>query len=1034
MEVFLKRAENPFKEKIGEEKTQILFDSLKEALYLIPGEFSGSLGPEISKSLFNYSQGLTEIPAENVEGILEHFFIFTNSLKDLVNQNLKQVNQNIITRSKSELRNLSDLLKNFIEKAKNGEFLKGTKRFEEVLNFITGESLEATQMDELELFIKRSSENLAQKIGDEKAATFSKEVYKALLGIVDDFKGTVDSQIAKNLFKLSQDYHRYTPDTLENILNHFLLFTQALSDLGGMNRKQVDQEIIRRSKNTVGGLMDLFNIFLEKAKEGNLLVEVNNFDDIISYIFGIEEKRIKFTDVGGFLKRAEEKYILQLGEVKAGKLINDLLGAISEIPEEHGSYLGSDIARYLTKYSENMSNIESKEVEQKITRSLTFTRSLKDLNDLNQEEINQYIINRSKRKCRNLFELYKLFLETVKPTFIKSDVPSFDDIVNFTLGKYEGPKTIEEAPNVHTLMEIYQNEFSFVEEHYKWANAINIILPRFLEILKNDEGDKIFDQLWENSYPKQKIIDEFHQKIDELPRDDDKLFTIRLMNLLTRQIIKDKNLDKLLTGSVAMTILAKIYIEIYGGRNSMIRAIKLKQLLKEREFAIDDKKAKIDEQIEAIVKEDLKAIMRRVMSIRSIIPILTLKGYYIKTYDISEKDYPELFIDMFDDVSPLNDIGKEYLENIRRLNTLGNLSAIYYYIDLVRNFDKNYFREAEETPLDAIKKRDTLKEFNSMLFHLYDNLELSKFFDHKIEVADRLVFIYILKYLYEPLQKSFELIGNFLEEHKEFIKVKSMEFFLSNLKLREYKMSIEQIQEDIKNAASDGESENSEKMIRLKNMLEQQKSDISKFSLMDDLVNEAKKCMPILDARILFAKELFTFLEIIKYINPNLPAILPSYFENLADFTKEFDNIMNEVRRLKDQNLISPAEFYEINKAREVSTERISKFLSDGNFMEHIKKMSEDYDNIILYKEEIKRELIIEETEEFIEEINPLEKYFHKYNEALTAVPSTDNITKFMEAYSFWIKNQILPITYTKAEEVLLKMIFNDIQEEMSTI
>ena len=1033
MEVFLKRAENPFKEKIGEEKTQIGFDNLKEALYLIPGEFSGSLGPEISKTLFNYSQGLKEIPAENVEGILDHFFIFTNSLKDLANQNLKQANQNIIIRSKSELRNLSDLLKYFIEKAKNGEFLKGSKRFEDVLNFIAGESLETTQMDELELFIKRSSENLAQKIGEEKAATFSKELYNALQGIVDDFKGTVDSQIAKNMFKLSQDYYRYTPDIIENIMNHVLIFTLALSDLGGMDRKQVDQEIIRRSKNTVGGLMDLFNIFIEKAKEGILLEDFKSFDDIITHIFGSEEKRIKFTDVGGFLKRAEEKYITHLGEVKAQKLINDLLGAISEIPEEHGSYLGSDIARFLTKYSETMGNLESKEVEQKLTRSLIFTRSLKDLSDLNQEEINQYIINRSKRKCRNLFELYKLFLETAKPTFIKSEVPSFDDIVNFTLGKYEGPKTIEEAPNVHTLLESYHNEFSFVEEHYKWANAINIILPRFLEILKNDEGDKIFDQLWENSYPKQKIIDEFHQKIDDLPRDDDKLFTIRLMNLLTRQIIKDKNLDKLLTGSVAMTILAKIYIEIYGGRNSMIRAIKLKQILKEREFAIDDKKAKIDEQIEAIVKEDLKAIMRRVMSIRSIIPILTLKGYYIKTYDISEKDYPELFIDMFEDVSPLNDIGKEYLENIRRLNTLGNLSAIYYFIDLVRNFDKNYFREAEETPLDAIKKRDILKEFFSMLFHLYDNLELSKFFDHKIEVADRLVFIYILKYLYEPLQKSFELIGAFLEEHKEFIKVKSMEFFLSNLKLREYKMGIEQIQEDIKIAVSEGETENSEKMLRLKNMLEQQKSDISKFSLMDELVEEAKKSMPIMDARILYAKELFTFLDIIKYINPNLPAILPSYFENLGDFTKEFDIVLNKVKQLKDQNLISPGEFYEIDKARSISTERISKFISDPNFMEHIKKMREGYDKYVLFKDEIKTLITIEETDEIIEEINPLEKFFQKYNEALTAVKSTDTITKFMEAYSFWIKNQILPITYNKAEEILLKITFNNIQEEMIT-
>ena len=73
----------------------------------------------------------------------------------------------------------------------------------------------------------------------------------------------------------------------------------------------------------------------------------------------------------------------------------------------------------------------------------------------------------------------------------------------------------------------------------------------------------------------------------------------------------------------------------------------------------------------------------------------------------------------------------------------------------------------------------------------------------------------------------------------------------------------------------------------------------------------------------------------------------------------------------------------------------------------------------------------MEETEELIEEINPLEKYFHKYNEALTVVKSTDTLMKFMEAFNFWTKNQIIPVTYTKAEDVLIKIIFNKIQEEI---
>ena len=1034
MEVFLKRAENPFRDKIGEEKAQTFFEDLKNALYLLPGEFSDSLGPEIPRFLFKCSQGLNELSSEIIEGILQHFVVFTKSLNDLSNQTINQINQNLINRSNSTVRNLSDLLKEFIAKAKEGEFLKSSERYKDIINFTIGESVKITQFEEFELFITRSADNFEEKIGKDKAKEFSDNVNKALKNIAEEFKGTADSEVAKYVFKFSEDTFRFKSEILENVLKHISIFSQSLSNVGGMNRKQVDQEITKRSKNKLSGLIDLFKEFIEMAKEGKLLIDFQNFEDVITHVIGSKEKRKQFTDVGGFLKRAEGKYVKQLGEIKAQKLIDDLLKAISEIPEEHGSYLGSDIARYLTKYSETMINLESKEIEKTLTRSLMFTHSLNDLGDLNQEEINQYVINRSKRTCRNLFELYKLFLEKERPTPIKSRTPTFDDIVSYTLGKYEGPKTIDEAPNVHTLIEEYRFESPVFEEHFKWANAINNIVPRFLEILENEEGNRIFDQLWENSFPKQKIIGDFHQKIDELPREDDKLFTIRLMNLLTRQIIKNKKSDKLLTGSVAIMILAKIFIEIYGGRNSMVRAIKLKQLLKERKFAIDDKNEKLNEQVLAIVQEDLKAIMRRVMTIRSIIPILTLKGYYIKTFDISKKDYPELFVDMFEDVSPLNDIGKEYLEYIRRLNTLGNLSALYYYIDLVRNFYKNYFKESEETPLDAVKNRDLLIDFFAMLFQLYDNLELTRFYDNKITIADRLVFIYILKYFYEPLQKTFDLIENFLEDHKEFIKVKSLEFFLSKLKRREYKMNIEQLHEDIKSTVSEGESDDSEKMIRLKSMLDQQKSDMLKFSLMDELVIEANKCMPILDARIFFSKELLTFLDIIKHINPNLPAIFPSYFEKLGDFTNEFNKVLEIVRELKEKNLISPGEFYDINKAREISTERLIKFVSDQKFMDHIERMREGYDKNILYKEELMAPLLVEETDEIIEVFNPLEKYFQKYHEALTAVKSTETLTKFMESFQFWTNNQILPVTYNKAEEVLLKIIFNDIQEEMDHI
>jgi len=1036
MEVFLKRAEIPFKDKIGAQKATVYFEELKKALHLLPGEFSGSVGSEIPKLLFKYSEGIQKMPNNVIEAILNHFIIFTKSLNDLSNQPIKQINQTIMNRSKSEMRNLSELLNKFIEKAKNGELMENQASFENIISFMTGESVKATQFGELELFIKRSSDNFIQKIEKSKVDKYSNELFEVLKGVAEDLKGTIDSEIVKFLFKLSQDIHRLTPEKIENILDNAIKFTKSLSDLKGKNKSQVDQEIIRRSKNQVKGLMDLFKSVVQTAKEGKPIESAKDFDSMITSILGLEEKRKQFIDVGGFLKRVEDKYVKMLGETKAKALINDLLEALSEIPEQYGHYLASDISRHLTKYSETMINLEPKDIENTLTRTLMFTRSLKELINLNNEEINQFIINRSKSKIRNLFDLYNKFLEIIRPIPIKSRNPTFDEIVEYTLGKYESPKVIEETSNVHNLMEPYHKEFPIAQEHAKWANAVNTILTRYIEILKNNEGDQILNQIWSNSFPKNKVNEEFQGKIEELPRDDEKLFMFRLMNLLTRQVLKNQNSDRDLTGSVSHVMLNKILLEIYSGRNPIIRAIKITQLLKEREFKDSEKKQSIDEQINNIIKEDLNTIKKRTMLIRSITPILTMKGYYIQTYDINRKKFPELFVDMFADVSPIENIGKEFLKTQKRLNTLGNVNALYYYIENVKKFNKYYFKEAETVPLDAVKKRETLTALFKMLTDLYDNLELSKFYDNHIIESDRLIYIYLMKYLYEPLKKMFDLVEEFLSENEDFIKVKSMDYYLSNLKFKECKTTIEQLQEEIKNAVAEGCTDDTEKMNRLKNMLDLQMSDLSKFHFMDDLFNNSKDVIPKLDSRILFGKELFTLLNIIKDVNRNLSAIFPQYLQNLKEFDKEIDKVLVEVDKLKVKKLISPGESYDINKAAEISKERISNLVLNTNFLEHVKGMIDIYDKVVLYSEQIEKPVSQEigsevgESSEPIEEINPLEKYFKMYNEELTAVSSTNSLIKFMDAFNLWLKDELLPLTYNKPEELLIRMIFRKIKKK----
>ena len=1030
MEIFLKRAEKPFKEKIGEDKTHSLFQELKKELNLIPGEFSGSLGPEIPRLLFKYSQDIEEISEDVVEGILNHFLVFTNSLKDLSNQNIKQVNQKIINRSKSKMRNLSDLLINFVIEAKNGNLMKKSGKFDEILDFLVGGKREVTQFDDLKLFIKRASDNFENKVGEEFVKKFSDSFYQSLKKIDETIKGTVDSDVVKYLFKLSQDISRLKPDKLKYILNGALVFTNSLTDLRGKNKNQIDQEIIKRSKNKMRGLFDLFKNFLEMEKEVESTKSASNIDDLITIVLGDEEKFVRFSDVGGFLKRVEEKYVKMLGEIKAINLIDKILTVLTEIPEEHGAYLASDISRYLTKYSETMFSLEPKEVENILTRTLMYAGSLKDIVDLTREEINQFILNRSKSKARNLFDLYKLFLETVKPIFIKSKNPGFDEIVDYTLGKYQGPKVIKEIANLHNLLEKYQEEIPLAKEHAKWADALKIILSRYIEILQSDDGNFIFDQLWNNSYPQNKINENFQEKLAILPREDERTFTFRLMNFLTRQVLTKKKPDCALTGSVAFVILGKILLEIFSGRNCMIRAIKVNQLIKERKFADLEKKKEIDEFINNIIKEDLKAIKKRIMVVKSVIPILTIKGFYIQTYDINRKNFPELFVDMFTDVSPLENIGKEYIKTQKGLNTLGNLNGLYYYLNLIQKFDKHFFKEAESTPLDSVKKRSILGDYFKRFFDLHENLEIDRFYDHSIISTDRLTFIYILKYIYEPSKNAFDLVENFMEEYQDFIKVKSMDYYLSNLKLRECKINIEQLNEDIQNAVAEGSSDESEKMIRLKNMLDQQKRELSLYHFMDDLFNNAKDVVPILDSRIIFSRELLTFIDIVKNINRNLSAIIPKYFENLTEFSNEIEKVLKKVRGIKAKNLISPAEFYDINQAVEIATQRISELTSDEKFTKHINKMVEAYNNNVLYSELTKEPVEQEEVDELIEEINPLEKYFTKYLEELTAVRSTDSFNKFMEAFNFWLRDEIFPVTYNKAEQVLLKIMFKKIKKK----
>jgi len=1031
MEVFLKRAERPYKEKLGEVKTKEIFEKIRKALYLIPSEFSGTLGPEIPRFLFTYSQKLEEISPENIEGILLHVLIFTNSLTSLLDTNLSQVNQKILNRSKSEMRNMMDLLNNFVEKAKNGELMKKFGTIDAILDYMIGKET-FTQFNDLERFLKKAKDNFSGKIGEEQADFFSKEISQAFKNIDEELKDYIDSEISKYLFTLSQDIDNLPFKALVDILQHVVFFIKALSDIGSKNKEQLNQEIIRRSKNQLRGLFDLFKRLLYMAKEGKVLESFQNLEDVMTHILGEEKEHLKFTDVGGFLKRVEKKYMMYLGDYKGQMLISDILNSLADIPEVHRAYLGSDISRFLTKFSETMNKLTEKEIEQTLTRTLMFTNAISELGDLNREETNQFILKRSKHKVRNLFELYKAFLDMEKVFFLKSSMPSLDEILNYTLGKFSGPKAfkISDKPIYELLVE-YNEELPIVDEYAQWAKSIRDIVPRYLEILKNEEGERIRKQLWETKLPLDQISENYLDIIVPREEEEEIPFTNRLMHMLTYDILVDKNKNRALAGALAYSIFSKMLTDVFGGQNATIHAIKVVQLLDERKFATGEKKKEIDEFLIKIVEEELNSIKRRMMNVKAIVPVLTLNEYYIKTYDITKKIYPEIVVKIFSDINPLKNIGKEKMKLMKNLNMLGTFNSFTYSFDIIAKFHKSYFLEIEEIPLDARKKFGIFQDFFDCVLNLEENIDLGKFYDSRIYNADRLTLIYALKFLYEPLMPVFKILEPFFEQNTDVFKVKSMVYYLSGLKQKESKRELKQLQEDIRNSVAEQYTDDSIKMKRLKIMLEKQTSSIKFFRIMDDLLNEAQKAKKIIEPRIDFCREIFIFLDMVKAIHPTLPVTFTQYLGKLNEFANEIDEVMQKVKDTRAKKLISPSEFHEINANANTTKNRLIELTTKDLIKNHIKEFVKVSKKPILTQDIFK---IIEEPEIEPVEINPLEIFFKKYNDELSAVDTTDTLDKFTEAFKFWLKEDVFPLTLSKAEELLLKNIFKKIKKKVQKI
>ncbi|NVM34593.1 MAG: hypothetical protein HWN81_03295 [Candidatus Lokiarchaeota archaeon] len=943
MEVFLKRAERSFKEKLGEDKTNSILNDIKKATNEIPAKFRRVIGSEIPKFLFNYSQEIEDVSPAITEGVLNNIFIFAESLKDLVNKDRNQVNQMLINRSNNSMRTLSDLLNAFVEKAKSGAVVENLETFEDLLIYMVGGKAEVTQLSDVELFIKRSEKNFSEKLGEDNSHNYSVKIKKTLEEIDESHRDYMSSEMSKYLFKFSQHLEVLSTETLEKILNNILVFSSSITDLNGKNRDQINQEIRKRSDNKLGTLLDLFKACIEEAKENNLLGTSKNLEDILTHLFGEEEKRVQFTDVEAFLKRAEKKYTLILGQDMIQMLMEELLDAIDQMPEQHREYLGSDLAKYLFKYSETASYHEPEKVELVFNGAIMFANSLVDIGDLNKAEINQFIINRSNHKVRGLFDLYLAFLKKIEIRMPFSLEPNFDEILVHTLGRYSGPKLLEQGGLIHDLLSDHHEEIPLAIEHSNWANSLIEIIPRYLDILPKTEGDRVLDFLWENKFPEEQIIEKFRSKISEMPREKEKTFMFRLMNMLTNQILVDEEKDKVLAGALALRILGGIFVEIFGGRNAQIRGIRLNQLLKDRKVSNVENKKKIDEHINRILEEDLKAIQKRTMTINTIIPILSKKRYFIKTYDIVTKDFPEFIVKMITvrEEDRLKDIGEKY----KRPSVSGDLIPLVnnflMELDLARRFFKKYFEEMYSIAMDAQKNMLSIRKFFKSLLELSDNMDAIEFFERPIANTEHTIYISLLKYLFDCLPEMFEITRTILDEQEYQRKIMKLDTYLSNWKLEQLNLEISETENKIKEYEGMQEWETTDKLRNLTKFLNRDKNELKFYEIMFRLLNETEKTDEILKKRLDFSKSILEYSNSLKKVHPNLPAALHDYLENLNDFTQEIDKIIEELKKKSSSGIISPFDFRERKDAAEIAKKELSSLCLNKDFINQINSMLE---------------------------------------------------------------------------------------------
>jgi len=640
-----------------------------------------------------------------------------------------------------------------------------------------------------------------------------------------------------------------------------------------------------------------------------------------------------------FFRRAKKNFEEKIGVEKTQNIFENLRNPITLIPEEYKNYIVSEIPKFLFKFSQKLDHLMTSQIENALNHILLFTKSLAELRDKRRLEINDEILKRSNNRMRSLTDLLQGFVSTAIDGKILEELTCFEDILIHTLGQKVELKSEGKTFPIHVQMASLFEEFPIAKEHNERVTFLSNIVEQCLNSLKSEQSEEILNLIRESNLPAEKVNKGYHQKIAEMSGLQENLFLHRTIELLKKQVFTDNTLDKAITGHVAFKIFRKVLTDTIDGKDAMVRATKLRKLLRDCKEANLEEKKIIDMDLIKIIQEDLASVKQKRLIFKDTFSIVSRKGIYIDVYSCLRDRFSEDMIKEFTGMQPLQHIGSEYVNNM-------------VFSDLISLFDRwtgkmqtcmvvfqTFLSESSAaTPQDAKENVEAILNLFNTLKELSINIRADSLYKRTVPLAGKPVLLAFIKYVYESLDTVFSLINQV-----QHMKITPMPRFLSKIEEEENKEQISSIEKKLSNAQIQGIPDDALMVRKQKEILERRKNDSNKFKMMARLLEESMNAQ-MLNSIIDFGKNLSKLLSKSASVHHNLPGALLKCLDEPDKFTLEIDNFIEALTEAKNSVVISKDDFEKRNKAAEELKERLSDLCENLEFVENMRAMSVSYD------------------------------------------------------------------------------------------